>query len=137
MARKTIPSHLSKLHRRLHSLYATQWAPRDTRRDSTGEAIPLRGLEGVPGLPGAPQDEAGLTRKLHGMGLELKVTNQQLQLLLDSYIMQLGHRSCQGAARYVAWSSSKGTLTNRKLTNINLASSFPQAVDVKSLGIET
>ena len=28
----------------------------------TGEAIPLRGLEGVPGLPGAPQDEAGLTR---------------------------------------------------------------------------
>ena len=27
-------------------------------------AIPLRGLEGVPGLPGAPQDEAGLTRKL-------------------------------------------------------------------------
>ena len=25
---------------------------------------PLRGLEGVPGLPGAPQDEAGLTRKL-------------------------------------------------------------------------
>ena len=25
---------------------------------------PLRGLEGVPGLPGAPQDEAGLTRKM-------------------------------------------------------------------------
>ena len=31
---------------------------------ATGEAIPLRGLEGVPGLPGAPQDEAGLTRTL-------------------------------------------------------------------------
>ena len=30
---------------------------------ATGEAIPLRGLEGVPGLPGAPQDEAGLMRK--------------------------------------------------------------------------
>ena len=30
---------------------------------ATGEAITLRGLEGVPGLPGAPQDEAGLTRK--------------------------------------------------------------------------
>ena len=44
---------------------------------ATGEAIPLRGLdgfpglpgaplrglEGVPGLPGAPQEEAGLTRK--------------------------------------------------------------------------
>ena len=30
---------------------------------ATGEALPLRGLEGVPGLPGAPQDEAGLTRK--------------------------------------------------------------------------
>ena len=29
---------------------------------ATGEAIPLRVLEGVPGLPGAPQDEAGLTR---------------------------------------------------------------------------
>ena len=37
MARKTIPSHLSNLHRRLHSLYATQWAPRDPRRDSRGE----------------------------------------------------------------------------------------------------
>ena len=32
-------------------------------RVATGEAIPLRGLEGVPGLPGAPQDEAGLTTK--------------------------------------------------------------------------
>ena len=32
MARKTIPNHLSKVHRRLYSLYATQWAPRDTRR---------------------------------------------------------------------------------------------------------
>ena len=31
---------------------------------ATGEAIPLRGLEGVPGRPGAPQDEAGLRRKL-------------------------------------------------------------------------
>ena len=30
---------------------------------ATGEAIPLRGVEGVPGLPGAPQDEAVLTRK--------------------------------------------------------------------------
>ena len=30
---------------------------------ATGEAIPLRGLEGVPGLPGAPHNEAGLTRK--------------------------------------------------------------------------
>ena len=30
---------------------------------ATGEAIPLRGLDGVPGLPGAPQDEAGLPRK--------------------------------------------------------------------------
>ena len=29
-----------------------------------GEASPLRGLEGVPSLPGAPQDEAGLRRKL-------------------------------------------------------------------------
>ena len=30
---------------------------------ATGEAIPLRGLEGVPGLPGTRQDEAGITRK--------------------------------------------------------------------------
>ena len=39
---------------------------------ATGEAVPLRGLEGVPGLPGAPQDEAGLTRKfemIHGGGV--------------------------------------------------------------------
>ena len=28
---------------------------------ATGEAIPLRGLEGVPGLPGAPQDDKGNT----------------------------------------------------------------------------
>ena len=35
---------------------------------ATGEAIPLRGLEGVPGLPGAPQDEAGLTRKFETLG---------------------------------------------------------------------
>ena len=37
-------------------------SPRACRPDfpgATGEAIPLRGLEGVPGLPGAPQDEAG------------------------------------------------------------------------------
>ena len=27
---------------------------------ATGEAIPLRGLEGVPGLPGAPQDDPGV-----------------------------------------------------------------------------
>ena len=33
------------------------------KKKATGEAIPLRGLEGVPGLPGAPQDDAGLTRK--------------------------------------------------------------------------
>ena len=42
---------------------------------ATGEAIPLRGLEGVPGLPGAPQDEAGLTRKCetsHVVFLELR-----------------------------------------------------------------
>ena len=32
---------------------------------STGEAIPLRGLEGVPGLPGAPQAEGLLF--LHGL----------------------------------------------------------------------
>ena len=43
---------------------------------ATGEAIPLRGLEGVPGLPGAPQDEAGLTRKFetsHVGGATLRV----------------------------------------------------------------
>ena len=52
MARKTIPSHLSKLHRRLHSLYATQWAPRDTRRDSTGERSPFFPLKTRPYSPG-------------------------------------------------------------------------------------
>ena len=52
MARKTIPSHLSKLHRRLHSLYATQWAPRDTRRDSTGERSPFFPLKTRPDSPG-------------------------------------------------------------------------------------
>ena len=41
-----------------------------------GEA-PLRGLERVPGLPGAPQDEAGLTRKVetsHVGGADRKST---------------------------------------------------------------
>ena len=52
MARKTIPSHLSKLHRRLHSLYATQWAPRDTRRESTGEWSPFFPLKTRPDSPG-------------------------------------------------------------------------------------
>ena len=64
---------LAKRKRRLDSLEAAQGAPREPRRDSrgerspwlpletplliaTGEAIPLRGLEGVPGLPGAPQE---------------------------------------------------------------------------------
>ena len=37
----------------------------------TGEAIPLRGLEGVPGLPGATQEEAGK--------LELGIALQSLQ----------------------------------------------------------
>ena len=43
---------------------------------ATGEAIPLRGLEGDPGLPGAPQDEAGLTRKFDDAikkGLNFKI----------------------------------------------------------------
>ena len=35
---------------------------------ATGEAIPLRGLEGVPGLPGAPQDEAGLESRRGSLG---------------------------------------------------------------------
>ena len=51
LARKTIPSHLSKLHRRLHSLYATQWAPRDTRRHSTGEQSPFFPLKTRPDSP--------------------------------------------------------------------------------------
>ena len=33
---------------------------------------PLRGPEGVPGLPGAPQDEAGLTRMLPTVFLQLR-----------------------------------------------------------------
>ena len=51
----------------------------------TGEAIPLRGLEGVPGLPGAPQDEAGLTRKFetshvaHASKVMLKILQARLQ----------------------------------------------------------
>ena len=38
-------------------------ATQEANMIATGDAIPLRGLEGVPGLPGPPQDEAGLTRK--------------------------------------------------------------------------
>ena len=36
---------------------------------ATGEAIPLRGLEGVPGLPGAPQDVMFLPRGDRDLGL--------------------------------------------------------------------
>ena len=51
---------------------------------STGEAIPLRGLEGVPGLPGAPQDEAGLTRIIwvHHEFLEL-INSVRFSILIE------------------------------------------------------
>ena len=47
-----IPSTLSKLKRRLESLEATQWAPRDTRLDSRGERTPLLLLEARSDPPG-------------------------------------------------------------------------------------
>ena len=47
---------------------------------ATGEAIPLRGLEGVPGLPGAPQDEAGLRRKFALSAIRV-VSSAYLRLL--------------------------------------------------------
>ena len=43
---------ISKLHRRLHSLSATQWSPRDTRRESTGERSPFFPLKTRPDSPG-------------------------------------------------------------------------------------
>ena len=45
MAWTAIQSPLSKLKRRLDSLEATQWTPRDTIRDSRGEQTPLLLLE--------------------------------------------------------------------------------------------
>ena len=45
MAWTAIQSPLSKLKRRLDSLEATQWTPRDTSRDSRGERTPLLLLE--------------------------------------------------------------------------------------------
>ena len=48
VAWRAFPSPLSKLHRRLDSLYATQWAPRNTRRDSRGKQNPLLPLETRP-----------------------------------------------------------------------------------------
>ena len=41
---------------------------------ATGEAIPLRGLEGVPGLPGAPQDALGSLRVEGQQGLPGSLT---------------------------------------------------------------
>ena len=38
---RAIPGPLSKLKRRLDTLEATQWAPRDPRRGSRGERSPL------------------------------------------------------------------------------------------------
>ena len=48
VAWRAFASPLSKLHRRLDSLYATQWAPRNTRRDSRGKQNPLLPLETRP-----------------------------------------------------------------------------------------
>ena len=48
-----IPSPLSKLKRRLDSLEATQWAPRDPRRGSRGERSPLLPLEERPDSRGS------------------------------------------------------------------------------------
>ena len=44
MAWRAIPGLLSKLKRRLDSLEATQWAPRDLRRHSRGERSPWLSL---------------------------------------------------------------------------------------------
>ena len=51
MTWRTIPNSLSKLHRRLDNFYATQWAPRDTRRDSRRERSTLLPLEMRPDSP--------------------------------------------------------------------------------------
>ena len=73
MARKTIPSHLSKLHRRLHSIYAMQWAPRDTRRDSTGERSPFFPLKTRPDSPGVNVRVASPVS--HGLNWETSFPN--------------------------------------------------------------
>ena len=51
LAWRAIPSPLSKLKRRLDSLEATQWAPRDPRGGSRGERSPLLPLEAKPDSP--------------------------------------------------------------------------------------
>ena len=51
---RAIPSPLSKLHRRLDYIYATQWAPRDTRRNSRGEWNSLLPHQTRPDSPGEP-----------------------------------------------------------------------------------
>ena len=43
---------VSKLKRRPDSIEATQWAPRDLRRDLRGERHPLLALEARPDSPG-------------------------------------------------------------------------------------
>ena len=72
MVWRAIPSPLSKLHRRLVSLWATQWAPRDTRRDSRGERSPLLPLEVRPDSPGEsgmqPRDPCRPWREKLGPG---------------------------------------------------------------------
>ena len=45
---------VAKLKRRPDSLEATQWAPRDLRRDLRGERHPLLALETRPDSPGEP-----------------------------------------------------------------------------------
>ena len=54
VAWRAIPSPLSKLKRRLDSLEATQWAPRDPCRNSRGEWSPLLPLETRPDSPREP-----------------------------------------------------------------------------------
>ena len=55
MAWRAIPGPLSKLKRRLDSLEATQWAPRDPRRHSSGERSPWLPLETRPDSPREPE----------------------------------------------------------------------------------
>ena len=72
MACRSSASLLSMIHRRLDSLEATKWAPRDTCHDLRGERSPLLPFETRPDSPGEygmqPRDPCLPLRAISGPG---------------------------------------------------------------------
>ena len=110
MAWRAIPGPLSKRKRRLDSLEATQWPPRDPRRGSRGERSPLLPLEVRPDSPGVRHSvyQEGL-REIFPLSHNIQPPNRQnssrSQKSQESEMrkrseMSMGGRGGHGASKY-------------------------------------